>query len=83
MSYTNGTQHTCEIREDQQVNGGDEIVEENGDISIVFESVIERLTLVDDKLFVEYFNPRTDYPKGVPVVMGVARRVNKEDASVP
>ncbi|MBM79395.1 MAG: hypothetical protein CMJ78_02220 [Planctomycetaceae bacterium] len=77
VTYTNGTQHTREIHASQKVNESDELVEENGDILIVYENVIERLTLVDDKLFVEHFNPRTNYPNGTPSVIGVALRVKE------
>ena len=74
VSYTNGTQHTREIHADQRVNESDEIVRQGDDILIVFPDVIERITLSGDRLFVEHFNPASDYPNGVPAVMGTALR---------
>ena len=78
VTYTNNTQHTREINENQLVNDGDEIIQQNEDILIVFPNVIERITLADDKLFVEHFNPRSTYPDGIPAVMGVARKAEME-----
>jgi len=76
VTYTNRTQHTREIRENELVNHRDELVEDNGDILILFPNVIERITLVGDKLFVEHFNPSSTYPNGIPAVMGVGRKTN-------
>ena len=74
VTYTNNTHHIREIHENQRVNDGDELVQVNGDLLIVFPNVIERITLVEDKLFVEHFNPRSTYPDGIPEVMGVGRK---------
>ena len=78
VTYTNKTQHSREIHENQLVNDGDELVQENGDLLIVFPRVIERITLIEDKLFVEHFNPCSTYPDGIPAVMGVGRRTNSK-----
>ena len=81
VTYTNKTQHTREIHPDRRVNEDDRIVQKNGNILIVFPNVIERVTLVENKLFVEHFNPRSTYPDGIPAVMGVAKRAIVHDAS--
>lgn len=74
VTYTNRTQQSRNIHENQTVNEGDRLVAENGDLLIVFPGVIERITLAGDKLFVEHFNPGSTYPDGIPTVMGVGRR---------
>jgi hypothetical protein len=74
VTYTNRTRQSRTIKENRIVNGRDRLVEKNGDLLILFPTVIERITLVDDKLFVEHFNPRSTYPDGIPAVMGVGRR---------
>ena len=78
VTYANRTRHTREIHENQLVNNRDELVEENGDILIVFPNVIERITPVGDKLFVEHFNPHSTYPNGIPAVMGIARKTDRK-----
>ena len=78
VTYTNRTQQVREVDENGLVNGRDEIIQKGRDLLIVFPTVIERITLVDGRLFVEHFKPRSNYPHGIPTVMGVGRRVDAE-----
>ena len=71
-------QHARKIYENQLVNEADELVEANGDFLIIFGNVIERITLVGDKLFVEHFNPGSTYPDGIPTVIGVGRKTTSK-----
>ncbi len=81
VTYTNKTQHTREIHPDRRVNDDARIVQGFGDIVIDFPDAIERITLVENKLFVEHFNPRSTYPNGIPAVMGVGKKVVADDAA--
>lgn len=74
VTYTNKTQHTRRIDAGGMVNGAEELVEKDGDLLIVYQGVIERITLVEDRLFVEHFNPGSTYPHGIPTVMGVGKK---------
>lgn len=76
VTYTNKTQHTRKIGLNKLVDGSVQLVKQRRDILILFPNVIERITLVDDKLFVEHFNPRSTYPDGIPAVMGVGKRMS-------
>ena len=78
VTYTNKTRHVRMIHENQLVNDTDELVKANGDLLIVFPNIIERITLIGDKLFVEHFNPGSTYPDGIPAVMGVGRRAKSK-----
>lgn len=79
VKYTNGTVRTYSIT----AEGGLSVIEENGvritprtaKISLKgsdfmvesAEGTIERLTLAGNKLTVEHYNPKTNYPSGVPL----------------
>jgi len=75
VTYTNKTEHTRRIEKNKLVNGNSQLLVKNGDVIIDFQEVIERITLVEDKLFVEHFKPKSTYPDGNPVVMGIGRLV--------
>ena len=81
VTYTNKTQHTREIHADRRVNDDSRVVQGYGDILIDFPDAVERITLVENKLFVEHFNPRSTYPDGIPAVMGVGKKKVDHDAA--
>ncbi|MBI2478803.1 MAG: hypothetical protein HYV60_09260, partial [Planctomycetia bacterium] len=70
VTYTNRTRNRRTIGTDGPLTSA------NGDILIDFDTVIERLSLVGDKLFVEHFNPKSTYPKGFPYAIGIGKRID-------
>ena len=72
VTYTNQTAQT-------RIIGGNGHTPrfQNGDVLIDFEKVVERWNLLDDKVFVEHFNPKSTYPDGFADVMGMGRRVEE------
>lgn len=75
--YSNNTQNTRIIKADRTVNNNGRIMLRDSHLLIVLPNVIERLTLDDDKILMEHFNPKSTYPNGHPVATAVGTRVQQ------
>ncbi|MEM7477879.1 MAG: hypothetical protein AAF483_23075 [Planctomycetota bacterium] len=77
--YTNETQHVRTIMADGRLKENGKLVRQDGDTLIIFDNAIERITLQQDRVLVEHFNPKSNYPTELPAVMGVGKRDPEQD----
>ena len=77
VNYSNNTRHTRRFHGRNQVNEDAHLYRRGGDLIIDFHAgnAIERITVAEDCFFVEHFNPKKTYPKGRPIVMGIAEKL--------
>ena len=76
--FSNDTRHTRKFHGRNEVNNGARLRRRRGDLIIEYpQNVIERITLAEGRLFVEHFNPKNTYPKGVPAVLGIGTKLDR------
>lgn len=78
VMFGNGTRHTRKFHGRNQVNKAAHLYRRNGELIIQYPGkgrVIERITLGEDTIIVEHFNPGRTYPKGTPAVLGIGKKL--------
>ena len=81
VTFSNHTrdQRKFHGRNQVTISGADDghLYRSRGELIIEYPNkVIERITLGEERLFFEHFNPGTTYPKGKVRVMGIAAKID-------
>jgi len=76
VKFSNKTSHFRRIELDGSVNGTEGVLKvENGQITITYAKVIERLIIAENKVIFEHFNPKSSYsPTETAPVVGIGTR---------